>query len=232
MHETPAPSLHHSVLDELGAEIVQGRLLPGAAFSADERAERRGVSRSVMREAVRVLESLGLVTSRRRAGTQVQPPDQWNALDPRVIAWCLDGPDRRRQLHQLSQLRLGVEPLAARLAAEQASDEQRAALAEAAQTLSEQSRSADQAAYLAADSAFHRTLLDASGNRLLAHLADLVAEVLAGRTRHALMPREADSEAVGLHRAVADAVTAGDGDAAETAMRAIVEEADRAVQQS
>ncbi|MCJ1689494.1 FadR/GntR family transcriptional regulator [Rathayibacter sp. VKM Ac-2927] len=223
-------SLHEAVLDELGSQIVQGALAPGSAFSADERAERRGVSRSVMREAVRVLESLGLVVSRRRAGTRVQPPECWNALDPRVIGWSLDGPDRQAQLHRLSQLRLGVEPLAARLAAEHATAGQRIALAEAAGGMSGHARAADQAAYLAADVVFHRTLLAASGNPMLAQLGDLVAEVLAGRTRHALMPREADSEAVGLHRSVAAAVAEGDGEAAEAAMRAIVEEADRAVQ--
>lgn len=226
------PSLHHAVLDELGSQIVRGELPPGSTFSADDRAERRGVSRSVMREAVRVLESLGLVSSRRRAGTRVQPPERWNALDTRVVAWGLDGPDRRRQLHQLSQLRLGVEPQAARLAAAHATVEQREALTEAVGALSEQSRAANQAAYLAADIAFHRTLLAATGNRMLAQLSDLVAEVLAGRTRNALMPSEADSTAVQLHRAVAAAVAGGDGEAAEKAMRAIVEESDRAVQES
>ncbi|PPF35921.1 GntR family transcriptional regulator [Rathayibacter sp. AY1E8] len=228
----PTPSLHHSVLDELGSQIVRGELAPGTTFSADERAERRGVSRSVMREAVRVLETLGLVTSRRRAGTRVQPPECWNALDTRVVAWGLDGPDRRRQLHQLSELRLGVEPLAARLAAANATEEQRRTLTEAGDALSTHSRAADQSAYLAADTAFHRSLLAASGNRMLAQLGDLVAEVLAGRTRNALMPREADSTAVRLHRAVAAAVASGDADAAEAAMRAIVEESDRAVQES
>lgn len=232
MTATPPPSLHHSVLDELGSQIVRGELAPGTAFSADERAERRGVSRSVMREAVRVLESLGLVTSRRRAGTRVQPPESWNALDPRVVAWSLDGPDRQHQLHQLSELRLGVEPLAARLAALHATEVQREALTDSVHEMSAHSGSADQGPYLAADTAFHRTLLSASGNRMLAQLADLVAEVLAGRTRNALMPREADSEALRLHRAVATAVAEGDGAAAEAAMRAIVEESDRAVQES
>ncbi|MBO0984788.1 FadR/GntR family transcriptional regulator [Rathayibacter sp. SD072] len=231
MTATP-PSLHHSVLDELGSQIVRGELEPGTAFSADERAERRGVSRSVMREAVRVLESLGLVTSRRRSGTRVEPQESWNALDPRVIGWSLDGPDRQRQLHQLSELRLGVEPLAARLAAVNATPAQREALVDSVRTMSANAGSADESAYLAADTAFHRTLLAASGNRMLAQLADLVAEVLAGRTRNALMPREADSEAVRLHRAVASAVADGDGESAETAMRAIVEESDRAVQSS
>ncbi|MCJ1694218.1 GntR family transcriptional regulator [Rathayibacter caricis DSM 15933] len=232
MTATPPPSLHHSVLDELGSQIVRGELAPGTAFSADERAERRGVSRSVMREAVRVLESLGLVTSRRRAGTRVQPPESWNALDPRVVAWSLDGPDRQRQLHQLSELRLGVEPLAARLAVANATAEQREALTDAVRVMSTHAGSADQGAYLAADTTFHRTLLSASGNPMLAQLADLVAEVLAGRTRNALMPREADSEALRLHRAVAVAVAEGDGAAAEAAMRSIVEESDRAVQES
>ena len=95
--------------------------------------------------------------------------------------------------------------------------------------MSATARSANAESYLAHDSDFHRTLLLASGNPMLAGLADVVVEVLAGRTRHSLMPAVAEPEAVHLHGVVASAVQSRDGAAAEEAMRAIVAESSTAI---
>ena len=89
----------------------------------DELAERYEVSRTVVREAVRVLESMHLVESRRRVGVTVLPTERWNVYDPQVITWRLAGSDRARQLRSLTVLRSAVEPVAARLAAELATPE-------------------------------------------------------------------------------------------------------------
>ena len=95
--------------------------------------------------------------------------------------------------------------------------------------MSATARSANADSYLSHDSDFHRTLLLASGNPMLAGLAEVVVEVLAGRTRHALMPAVADPEAVHLHGVVASAVQSRDGAAAQAAMRAIVAESSTAI---
>ncbi len=188
------------------------------------------MSRSVVREAVRVLESMGLVAARRRVGITVLPPARWNPFDLDIIRWRLAGPDRLRHLQSLSELRSAIEPLAARLAATHASPEQCGALTSAVIGMSATSRSANAVAYLTHDSEFHRTLLEASGNPMLTGLADVVVEVLAGRTRHALMPSTADPEAIRLHGVVASCVQGGDGPGAELAMREIVAESASAVQ--
>ena len=109
--------LHGDVLDRLGASIVAGDPAPGGVLRIEQLEERYAVSRSVVREAIRVLESMGLVESRRRVGVTVRPRDAWNVFDPRIIRWRLDGEDREAQLLSLSQLRQGVEPVAAGLAA-------------------------------------------------------------------------------------------------------------------
>ena len=96
--------------------------------------------------------------------------------------------------------------------------------------MSVQAKAGDLEAYLEADVAFHRTLLQASGNEMLAALTTVVAEVLAGRTHHDLMPARPNPEAIRLHGDVACAVQAGDADAAATAMRAIIDEATTAMQ--
>ena len=120
-----------SVLDKLGQEIVSGTLPVDSVVRIDQLDERFGVSRSVVREAVRVLSSMGLVETRRRLGVRVLPRSQWNVFDPRVIRWRLDGPDREDQLVSLGELRRGFEPVAAELAADRATPDQCGAMAAA-----------------------------------------------------------------------------------------------------
>ena len=227
---SPVLQLHNSVVQRWGWDIVSGALPPGTRIVADDAAIQLGVSRTVVREAVRVLESMGLLTVRRRVGITVLPPESWNPFDPNIIRWRLAGPDRLRHLQSLSELRSAVEPLAARLAAENATGEHCGALTAAVIGMSSTARSANAASYLAHDCDFHRTLLLASGNPMLAGLADVVVEVLAGRTRHDLMPNVAEPEAIRLHGVVASAVQSRDGAAAEEAMRSIVAESAVAVQ--
>lgn len=221
--------LHDSVVQRWGWDIVSGALPPGSRIVADEAATQLGVSRTVVREAVRVLESMGLLTVRRRVGITVLPTDRWNPFDLNIIRWRLAGPDRVQHLQSLSELRSAIEPLAARLAARNASPEQCGELTAAVIGMSSTSRAANADAYLGHDSDFHRILLKASGNPMLAGLADVVVEVLAGRTRHSLMPDTADPEAIRLHGVVASAIQGGDGVSAEDAMRAIVAESATAI---
>ncbi|MGC0366117.1 DNA-binding FadR family transcriptional regulator [Rhodococcus sp. 27YEA15] len=229
MATAPFQQLHDTMLEQLGQDIVGGLLATGTTVSADEIATRYDVSRTVVREVVRVLESLGLASVRRRVGITILGPDHWNTLDPHVIRWQLAGPHRFEQLSILSELRSGIEPLAARLAATRATPQQCGELTAAVIGMASTSRAADTDAYLGHDSDFHRTLLAASGNPMLRAMSQIVVEILAGRTRHSLMPHEADPDAVHLHGVVASAVQAGDPDAAEAAMRSIVTESAEAV---
>lgn len=224
-----APGLHGTVLDRMGSLITSGTLTPGQVLRIEQLEERFGVSRSVIREAIRVLESMGLVTSRRRVGVIVAPRTGWNLLDPRVIRWRLAGDDRTELLMSLSQLRRAIEPVAAGLAARHATGEQCGALTGAVMQLAVHGRSGDIEAYLVADVLFHRTLLEASGNEMFAALTDVVAEVLAGRIQHHMMPARPEPAAIRWHAEVAQAVQSGDARAAERAMRDIVEEATRAM---
>src|SRR5690242_13776275 len=109
--------LHSRVLAELGPAIASGAYPPGTVLRIDELEDRYGVSRTVVREAVRVLEAMHLVESRRRVGITVRRTEEWNVFDPAVIRWRLAGADRSRQLRSLTTLRTAVEPVAAGLAA-------------------------------------------------------------------------------------------------------------------
>lgn len=227
----PAAGQHASVLSALGGRIASGRLAPGSVLNLESICSEYAVSRSVAREAIRVLESMGLVASRRRVGITIQPRTRWNVFDPRVIRWRLDEGDRDEQLMSLSELRRGIEPVAAALAAQRANPHQCRILAAAVSDMVMHGREGDLESYLLADTVFHRTLLEASGNEMLSALDGLVAEVLSGRTHHGMMPDRPNPEAIALHDEVARAVRLGDSAAAEQAMRSIIEEAAEAMRE-
>ncbi|MDH6520220.1 DNA-binding FadR family transcriptional regulator [Streptomyces sp. SAI-208] len=215
--------LHGRVLDALGPAITAGEYPPGSVLRTDELAQRFDVSRSVMREAVRVLESMHLVESRRRVGVTVRPKAEWNVYDPQVIRWRLAGTDRPQQLRSLTVLRSAIEPVAAGLAAKHATAEQCAELTECALGMVANSKGHRLEGYLFHDIAFHRVILNASGNEMFARLGDVVAEVLTGRTRHEVMFEDPDPAAVTLHVRLAEAIRAGDAGHAEALTREIAE---------
>ena len=222
--------LHGGTLDHVGGRIVSGELAAGAVLTLDRLSQEYAVSVSVSREVVRVLESMGMVRSRRRVGVTVLGRSEWNVFDPRLIRWRLASEDRAAQLQSLSELRRGFEPVAAGLAAGSATSEQCGVLAGAVSNMVVHGHSGDLEAYLVADVTFHRTLLEASGNEMFGALGDVVAEVLAGRTHHGLMPGRPNPEAIALHDTVARAVRTGDAKEAERAMRELIEEAAAAMQ--
>jgi DNA-binding FadR family transcriptional regulator len=213
------PDLHQVVVVRWGQDIVSGALIPGHRIVAEEAAAQFGVSRTVVREAVRVLESMGLVTVRRRVGITVLPPEQWNVFDLRIIQWRLAGQDRVQHLQWWIELGSATAPRAARLAATHATAEQSGALAAAVMGMSTAARIANLDAYLAHHSNFHRVLLRSSGNPILAGLADTVANALTADTQRSF--DAGDHEVIRLHGVVASAIQNWDGVAADAAMRAI-----------
>lgn len=215
------PTVYNSAISDLGGRIVQGSLEPGTRITLEWLSDEFAISRTIAREVVQVLASMGLVRSRRRVGITVLARAEWDAFDPAVIRWRLDGPDRRAHLEELGQLRSAVEPSAAALAALKADDAVRADLLRLADDMEETGAAGDLAAFLEHDVAFHRTLLQTSGNPMFAGLCDVVEEVLRGRTDHHLMPPQPKPEARDLHTRVARAVASGDADDARTAMTAL-----------
>lgn len=215
----PAGNQFQVVLQNLAMAIVTGRVLPGGRITLSDVEQHYAISRTLARDVVKALESVRLLSAKRRTGIEVLPAHEWNVLDPQVIAWRLSSDERISQVASLTELREGIEPVAANLAARRRSGEQAARLVELADELTRlgaqgKGQSED---YLAADVAFHSLLLEASGNEMMAAMSGMVREVLRGRASYDLAPAEPDPAALADHARIARAVLAGDGEAAQRA---------------
>lgn len=219
-------SLHARLVDALGRRVVAD---PELTLSPDEIGTEFGVSRTVVRETLRVLEAKGLVSARPNVGTRVRPRTDWNLFDPQVIDWRLHGPRRAEQMRELLELRAGIEPLAARLAAERARESDVAALRSAWAGMRDALTAGDLSAFSEADIALHTALLAAVDNPMIAQLSGVVAEVVWAREEMLRRPEHINPEAVARHRDLVEAVAAGAADAAAEAMRAVLAEVTHAV---
>lgn len=224
-HDTTLSGLHARLLDQLGLAVCGGQLPAGTVLHIDSLVERYAVSRSVVREVLRVLSSMGLVESRRRIGTLILPAAQWNVYDPQVIRWRLASEGRLGQLRSITELRGAVEPEAARLAAERATPEDASTLVGLAARMWAAGEGEDEEEFLALDIEFHRLVLASSGNEMFLKLHELVAEVLTGRHHYGLMPHHPHEEALQLHADVAHAIQHHDSGRARAAMLRIMEQA-------
>lgn len=215
-------SLHHRAIENLGTRIINGELPAGHVMLAEQLEGELQVSRSVIREAVRVLQSLGLVETIKRVGIRVLPVSRWNPFDQQVIRWRLSSEGRGAQLRSLAELRSAVEPAAAELAALNAPESLRRELVDAAHAMRDAGHAGDVPRFLELDIAFHSLLLSGSGNEMFANLMGQVAETLTGRTMHGLMPDHPHEAALQWHVDLAEAVSAGDAQAAREASARIM----------
>jgi DNA-binding FadR family transcriptional regulator len=209
------------VVHTIGVQIVGGDLRPGDPLPPeDELISDLAVSRTVLREAVRVLSAKGLVEARPKTGTRVRARDDWNILDPDVLSWRIEATNDNGLYEEATEMRLGIEPLASRLAATRALDVEIAAIAEAFAGM--EAGVGDQAAYLAADLQFHDRILAACHNELLGHLGGILHGVLRTTFLLTTSPNRSRRRALPLHRAILDGIAARDEARAEEATRALI----------
>lgn len=218
----PGHGQHGRVVHTLGVRIVSGEWAPGETLPVEERlVGELGVGRSALREALKVLAGKGLVETRTRAGTIVSARDHWNLMDADVLGWQYEGTPSLRNLDDLAELRLVLEPAAARLAAGRADEAAVQRIAGAFALMRE--TVADPDTFIDSDLAFHAAIFAAAGNELLTHLnAKMGVALVAHRHVHTRDPRRYSSS-VPAHLAVLDAIRHHHVAKAERAMRALVE---------
>ncbi|MDB1088821.1 FCD domain-containing protein [Streptomyces sp. ACA25] len=214
--------LHGQLVQQLGQMIVSGDLDANRPLVPEEIGQRFEVSRTVVRESLRVLEAKGLVSARPNVGTRVRPVGDWNLLDPDIIEWRAFGPQRDDQRRELCELRWTIEPLAARLAAGHSTEEVQQRLGDMVDIMSRALAQGDKLTFARADAEFHGLLIQAAGNRMLEHLSGIVGaalQVSGGGPAGCEHPTEAS---VDHHQRIVDAVEAGEAAAAEAGMRQLL----------
>jgi DNA-binding FadR family transcriptional regulator len=222
LYPVPAISgrnLTHGMLDTLGRAIVTGRYESRPFPTEAEIAKTHGVSRSVTREAVKMLTAKGLVSARPRQGTVVQPASSWNLFDTDVLRWTLERKFSVELLRHFNQLRVAIEPEAAALAARYGdADDVRAIRSGLEQMEAGEAGLTDP---LEADIAFHVAIMRASKNPFYAQFQSVVATALRTSIRftNRIKGRSAN---IADHAAVADAIIARDPAAAKVAMTRII----------
>jgi len=208
-HGYPRGGLHGQIVHAIGRRILSGEIRPGELLPADPELR---ASRTVVREAVKVLAAKGLVESRPKTGTRVRRPESWNLLDPDVLAWQQEGMPQPAFLRKLTEVRLIVEPAAAERAALRARPAALAALDAAFREMEAAlARSPpDYEAFDQADIRFHRAILQACDNDVLEQMSAMVYSALLvsfhatsrlrGRARASLPRHRAILEAIRGHR--------------------------------
>lgn len=205
-------------VDTLGRWIVNDRFPPDVAIPTEPQlVEALGVSRTTVRDAIKVLSGKGLVRTARRYGTRVTPVDEWNLLDGDVVGWHRpDHPRMRRIFAETTEVRTIIEPAAAELAAHRATEAQRAIILEAARTMHPET--GDVAPLFHADCNFHVTILEATHNQVMQQMRQLILTTLRVSYEYGVMRPAHDPVSRAGHLKVAEAIAKRDGPAAREAM--------------
>ena len=224
MRHTHGHNLTYGIVQELGASIVSG------VYSSDDKfpieadlCNQFNASRSVLREAVKMLTAKGLIGARPRQGTWIEPEKNWNFLDPDVLRWLLERKLDISLLEEFTQVRRAIEPLAAALAAERATESDLLLIQNSLARMQAAERGDDDP--YESDIAFHVAVLMASRNRLIGQLQELISTALRFSIRLTNRFKGVEFASVEAHEAVAKAIAAKRPKAAAKAMNIIIDEA-------
>lgn len=203
-------------------DIVAGRLASGASLPAEDDLLRRfRISRTALRESLKTLAAKGMIQSKTRVGTRVLPASHWNMFDPDVMAWRLEAGVDTDFLLSLYEIRSALEPAAAELAAGRRNA---ADLARLKAIADEMARSADLESFVTTDLAFHKAILAASANPLMQSIGAVIEAALVAAFRRSAPYNDQErlKRSIAEHRAIYDAIAAGDGPRAAEAMRRVI----------
>ena len=217
-------SLTQRIVQDLGIAIVTGEFGDDNAFPIEsEICARYGASRSIVREAIKVLNAKGLLIARPRRGTSVRPEHDWNLLDPDVLNWMMNRRFSIDLLKHFTRARLAIEPAAAAEAARTASDRQ---IENIAEMLARMARAAeDRDDPLEADAGFHAAILDASNNPFFYTMSPMIETALHFSIRFTNERLEQRFASVEEHARILEAIRLRDADLAEIETRALLQRA-------
>lgn len=212
--------LYEDIVDEIGKRIVSGVYSVGETLpSEEELCAEFDVSRTVIRDSIKVLTEKGIVRPKPRIGTIVQPREKWNQLDLDFLLWEYHRGNRFQVLQYATELRLFVEPDASAVMARRGSDEEiaavRAAFAEMERAVAED----DVQAFIDADKRFHTHIIEACANPLLTQINLTLQQFLSLSLEVTANLPDKAAESLPTHRAIVEALVRRDEEAAYAAMK-------------
>ncbi|QQE77587.1 FadR/GntR family transcriptional regulator [Alicyclobacillus sp. SO9] len=228
--------LSGQLVQELGREIISGELESGQVLpSVEALSEMKGVSRTVTREALKGLSTLGLIASQPKVGTVVRDRSDWQWWNTDVLRWSIDTSLNQRFLLQVVEIRLVIEPAAVAMAAKNATDEDRNEIRLAFAKL--QQSTDNESDWATADYDFHDSIIAAAHNELMLNLIRLLRDALLysrRKTIPVLKAREEQPRANALtqHKAVMDAVCKGDEAGAKRTMTELLQSVTALIEES
>lgn len=221
-----ARNLPAQIIVSLGNQIASGKIPAGTVLTSDSLEIQFGVSRTVVREALKVLHDKGLTRARTKTGTVVLERHEWNLLDPDVISWLHLSGQGRELVRDLEEVRASYEPWVARIAAKRRGSKDISALTSSLKKMTDAFYQEGPQSELIgeSDAIFHQALLDATQNELMKRIGRLFIPLLRIRDDMVRNVIE-DGEFIIQHQAVLDAVIEEDADLAESAMKALINHA-------
>lgn len=211
-------NLSEQVSQRIGEKILNGSYVPNETLPDEPSLTILfGVSRTVIREAVKMLVSKGMLEVRPRTGTRVTAPHKWQLLDREVLFWHQSIEVEDHRLTQLMELRQSIEPDAAMYAATRRTADDVTALQRALEMMA---ASVDKnSEYVIADAHFHSAVLRAAHNQYLDALESAIFAGLLLSIRVTNPNAKQNTISIPLHVNIADAIIARDPTAAYTAMK-------------
>lgn len=219
-------NLATQVSREMGRRIVGGFLAENSLIEDENAlAVRFGVSKTVVREAMKALVAKGLVDVRRGSGTRVKPRTEWTLLDDDVLAWHLSVDPKPKFLHQLMEMRRIMEPKAAAWAAERGTEEQHQDIRKAQVTMERECSSVED--FVVADAMFHRAILRAANNEVLQSMEGVIFSGLLNSIKITNSAPGFNRSSIPFHQALLEAILRRDAKEAERRMELHLEETNK-----
>ena len=215
-------SLHVQVAREIARKVISNELPQGSIIPGEmELCEQFGVSRTSLREAIKLLASKGILESRPKIGTRVRAREYWNFLDSQLLDWVVGIDNKESVYRDFLSLRKAIEPEAAALAALNASAEQRIMLSATFQKMHNIATAEvfDQSAWTEADMAFHRLVFLSTGNSFYLPFANVLCTMFKSFISHS---SEEGGTCIAEHKDIYDAIMAGQADKARAANLALL----------
>jgi DNA-binding FadR family transcriptional regulator len=223
----PGSRVHAELAQGIGLRILDGTYPPGALLPNEAEWGRIfHASRTAVREAIKTLNGKGLLVSRPKIGSRVEPRERWNLLDRDVMAWHCAAMDKTAFLISLQEVRRILEPGAALLAATRRTPEQLAQLQEALEGMRNAATAEDM---VAPDVRFHLTLLASANNELLAPFGIVIEQALANMFAFTSRHNSKPGQIIPMHAEVVRAIAAQKPEEARRAMTVLLDDTDSVI---